>query len=407
MKKNLMIFAASTMLLFAACNKEDNDVYTINGDKITFGISMDEPQSADKQTYVGTTNRIWFDAGDQIYVNHEVCAVNPQSVAGSSATSSSLSYVGKVTATVSGTGRYDFVYPAASLQYDGTNYTGTFPAAVQAINSAVDNHLDASFPRFSNCQTPLWPMYYGISDISTQTNTIKLKNACSFIAPSFQYGAAFANAVFAPLVAQGTEYGVNAVPPSLNYMEGKIKSTIPLHGPAHLDYTDLQNPVMVMDATMPTAGFQILHIQGPRNAQVVYNPNRQDWNIAGVVPVAPVTNVDMTIRMASSFWVNLGTDNDPLYYYMVYVTDEKTLEGASLLRNTIHELKVNFNTIGDQNDEWYTVTDNTTFDTPRTVYRIAGGWLFLTQDLNEATYWTYHYRYLGADGQYHLFDLSE
>jgi len=394
MKKNLMIFAASTMLLFAACNKEDNNVYTINGDQITFGISMDEPQSADKQTYVGTNNRIWFNAGDQIYVNQVACLVNPQAVEGSSATSSSLSSQAKVTATISSTGSYDFVYPAGPIQFDGTNYTGTFPDAVQAINGAVNNQLDANFPSYPEHSTPLWPMYYGISDISTQTNRIKLLNACSFLAPAYIYGAEFANAVVGPFVAPGTEFGVNADVPTLNLKEVKVRTNIPLYGPAHLDYSTMSDPKMVMDATMPTCGYQVLHMQMGSlvGTPIQYNPNMQRFDIPGMVPIAPRDNASMTLRMSSSFWVSLGPDADgnPQYLWLCHVTNPKSIERATLARNKVNLLKVNFNTIGDQdeNDGWSYVTPRADIiANGEGVIRIAGGLLFVSRTRAHVETW--------------------
>lgn len=384
MKKNLMIFAASTMLLFAACNKEDNNVYTINGDKITFGIGMDEPQSADKQTFVGMTNRIWFDAGDQIFVNNERCLVNPEADPRYSASSSSSSAQGRVTASISSTGSYDFIYPAGPIQFEGGQYKATFPSQVQAVNIVQNNHLDGNFPTWPDyISTPIWPMYYGIPDISNQNSQIKLLNACSFLAPAFIYGTDFANAVFGPFVS-GTEYGVNAVPPALNITEVKIKSNIPLYGPAHLDYTDRSNPQMVMDATMPNCGYQILHVQmgGELGTPINYSNNMANWATPGVATVAPREASDITLRMLSSFWVNLGTDAAPDYYYLCYVSDSKTVR-ASLERNIVNLLRVNFNTIGDQNDPagWNFVTPYTDYVAHHEgIIRIANGYLFVTGD---------------------------
>ena len=53
MKKSLMVLAASAVILFAACNKEENNGYTINGDQITFGVGSGIPQDEGKQSFSG------------------------------------------------------------------------------------------------------------------------------------------------------------------------------------------------------------------------------------------------------------------------------------------------------------------------------------------------------------------
>lgn len=352
MKKSLMIFAASTMLLFAACNKEESNGYTINGDKITFGLNMDDTQSSDKQTFAGNYKQIWFNSNDQIYVNQVAYNVVPQVSEDYFESTTSVSPLAKVTASISADGRYDFVYPANAIQFDGTNYTATFPAQVQALNGATFNTFDNNLIRLVGDELPIWPMYYGITDIANQHNRIVLKNACAFLSPVFIYGPNWANKVFAPLT--GVSYGANSPCPNFYLHEGRIMSNIKLHGAAHLDYSNMNQPIMVVDDAMPTSGRQVVLFTAPANQTIRENQNNTEvQNIAGIIPIAPAQNFDTkNFRMAFSFWTNLeipasdGVAAHTETIVMCFVTNASETTNP-IMRNNRYAMEVNFQTLGE------------------------------------------------------------
>jgi len=349
MKKSLMVLAASTMLLFAACNKEDNNGYTINGDKITFGMSMDNAQDQGKQALHGDYKMIYFTTGDQIFVNHTPYAVFPQADPEDESTNNNYSYSAHVTANISDNGRYDFMYPYGVLQYDGTDYTATFPNNVQALNGATSNMFDNSIivdPDYS--VLPIWPMYFGIEDIEHFSGRVILKNTCAFISPTFTYGAAWANKVFKPIT--GVTYGPNASSPVMNIYDARMKSNIPLYGAAKLNYSNPQNPVMQITSAMPASGYQVLAFTAPANARIIEgNGEQEQVNVAGIVPIAPANNENAkSFEFSFTFTADLpvatadgGTTTRT--FYMFFRTIPMTTT-APIVRNNRYWMEVNFQT---------------------------------------------------------------
>ena len=387
MKKSLMVLAASTMLLFAACNKEDNNGYTINGDKITFGMSMDDAQDQGKQAFHGPYKMIYFTEGDQIFVNHTPYAVVPQADPDMVGTTNTYSHLAHVTANISEDGRYDFMYPAGVLQYDGTNYTATFPNNVQALNGAMSNMFDNSIivdPDYS--VLPIWPMYFGIEDIENFSGRVILKHACAFISPNFTYGPSWANKVFKPIT--GVTYdGATVACPEMYIYDARIKSNIPLYGPARLNYSNPQNPVMQITGAMPASGYQVLAFTAPANARIAEgNGQQEQLNVAGIVPIAPAENDNSkSFEISFTFTADLpvatadgGTTTRT--FYMFFKTNPTTTY-APIKRNNRYWMEVNFQTLGNST---VTYTDGLEAYTRNKGGEITfgNGTLYISSDMN-------------------------
>lgn len=351
-----MIFAASTMLLFAACNKEENNGYTINGDQITFGMGMGEFQDEGKQSFNGEYKRIYFTTGDQILVNATAYGVYPQasSVAG---TSSEFSPLASVTATASADGRYDFMYPAGIFTVNEGTYTAFFPQHIQALaGNAVDNNID----NIAANRRPIWPMYFGVANIDNFSGRVILKNAAAFLSPSFIYGPAWANVVLAPLTGAqyGTIDGTNYACPTLNVVDGVIKSNQKLWGNATLNYSNISSPKMEMVETLSGNARDVLYFDCPANTTVVEGSssnNQEMTNVCGIIPVAPMMNNDTkTFQVRVALYVDVPINNVNTRVFICYTSSENEVEEFQVKRARRYMMPINIQTVGDDFDNSYT-----------------------------------------------------
>jgi hypothetical protein len=345
MKKSLMVLAASAAILFAACNKEENNGYTINGDQITFGVGSGIPQDEGKQSFSGAFKRIYFTTGDQMYVNGAVTDVRPQQASNATGSTANFSPFAKVTVTASSTGSYDFVYPFNTMTPGDNGYTATFPSGVQALNgNALNNDFNAptNYPLYF--VQPIWPMYAHLASINDFTGQVQMLNTTTFISPSFIYGPDWANEVFSELT--NVTYGEGTPCPVLNIADGRIRSNFRLNGPAHLDVTVPTWPVMVMDA--PDASYQAnpyeIYFAAHEGAVVTDGTETvgESQNIAGIIPIAPIENrSEKKFRM----FLGLNTTINGTTYYLLFRTKTAT-RTATLERNIRYFLSVNMQTIG-------------------------------------------------------------
>jgi hypothetical protein len=345
MKKSLMVLAASAVILFAACNKEENNGYTINGDQITFGVGSGIPQDEGKQSFSGRFKRVYFTTGDQMYVNGVAYPVRPQQSANATGSTGNFSPFAKVTVTASSTGSYDFVYPVNTMNPGTNGYTATYPAGVQALNgNALNNDLNAPTRSARYFAQPIWPMYANLASIDDFNGQIMMLNTCSFISPEVVYGPGWANEVFSELT--GETYGDGTPCPVLNFNDGRIRSNIQLNGPAHLDVSDPTWPVMVMDA--PDASYEAnpyeIYFAAHEGAVVTDGTEAvgETQNIAGIIPIAPIEN-----RSAKQFrmFLGLNTTINGTTYYLLFRSNTATRTG-SMERNLRYFLSVNMQTIG-------------------------------------------------------------
>lgn len=350
MKKNLMILAASTMLLFAACNKEEGNGYVINGNKITFGVGVDAPQMDGKQAYYGVDGRIFFTSGDQMFVNNTAYAVMPQTSdqARYSHYTNSWSGLAKVTSEVSENDAYEFIYPASIFNYNNDRYEATFPNQIQLVNPSANNDFSVP-PAYVNDNHPIWPMYFNIPDLQQFGGNIVLKNTTAFLCPTFQYTANWASEILAPVasVIAGEEvyYNADNAAPALTLLEGGIMSNIPLYGNAYLNTTNPSAPVMTMLPDGNTSLYD-LTFGAAGNVQVYDNPNATHSDQVGLIPVAPTSNTNAPETKTLKMWAHFTTTlaNEVVNVTIITKTGEAAMD---LVRNGVYTLYVDMRTTSD------------------------------------------------------------
>lgn len=362
MKKCLMVLAASTLILFAACKKEENKGYTVNGDQITFGVGMDSRTDDDKQSFNGEYKRIYFTTGDQMFVNNAQYSVIPMEAPNYPGSTNAFSPVGRVTVDVNPSGSYNFIYPAAIFTENSGVYTATFPAEVNLLNGNAANN---EFSLIPEALRPIWPMAFGIEDIATFYGDVILKNAVAFLSPNFIYGPAWCNVAFSRFtgVTYGTVGEVTTPCPVLTVKDVVIRSSRKLTGEATLNMDSPEFPKMVMNGTLSGNARDVVVCHSPENTIITENngTNQELLNIAGILPVAPMPEAEV----AKFFQMNIYLECDldvvdaatPTHFYLKFVTNEaRTLD--PVLRSKRYMLNVNFQTVGEGLNGQYTINDD-------------------------------------------------
>lgn len=377
MKKCLMVLAASTLIMFAACKKEDKG-YTINGNQITFGVGLDTRTDDSKQSFNGEYKRIYFTTGDQMIVNDAPYSVIPKASENFPGSSSAFSPVGRVTVDVNPSGAYNFIYPAAIFAENAGQYNATFPAEVNLLNGKAANN---DFNLIPEAVRPIWPMAFGIEDITSFEGNVILKNATSFVSPNFIYGPAWCNAAFSRFtnVLYGTDINTNVTIscPVLTVTDVVIRSSKKLTGAAHLDMESPEFPKMVMNSSISGTTRDVVVCHAPENTIVSENlaTSQELQNVAGILPVPPmgegtkkfqmnvylecdldVANYTETVTSEGTVRVYDGTTTST-HYYIKFVTNEQSIT-EPLVRAKRHMMNINFQTIGNGINGTYTVNDD-------------------------------------------------
>ncbi len=351
MKKTFILLAASAMLL-AACNKEEStseNGYSIQGDKITFGVGMDNIQGEGKHYFDAAYNGIWFENEDSMLVNGTACAIRPIASTGYPSSSDTCSPIASVTAGLSASGAYDFVYPANRFSIGNNGqYETTFPTNIaDDYNGYVD---EGSYK-------PLWPMYAGIADLATFHGTLRMRNACAFLLPHFNYDSEWANVVLSPYTglryttldpewanAHLSQYtGVQySSCPNITCRGIRIFSNQKLRGPAHLDCSNPNYPIMVMDETIADDEREFIECGCNSDQPLSISCNTANGNgatnIGGIFPIAPRENND-----AKTFRVKTFISTSEPRLYMVFSSNESATT-SQIKRNNQYLLDVNFAT---------------------------------------------------------------
>ncbi len=345
-----MVLAASTLILFAACKKEENKGYTVNGDKITFGVGMDSRTDDGKQSFNGEYKRIYFTSGDQMFVNNAQYSVipmaSPENFPGST---NEFSPAGRVTVDVNPSGSYNFIYPAAIFNENAGVYTATFPAEVNLLNG---NAVNNEFSLIPEDLRPIWPMALGIEDIATFYGDVILKNAVAFLSPNFIYGPAWCNVAFSRFtgVTYGTVGDVTTPCPVLTVKDVVIRSSRKLTGEATLNMDSPEFPKMVMNGTLSGNARDVVVCHSPENTIITENngTNQELLNIAGILPVAPMPEETKFFQMNIYLECDLDVVDamTPTRFYLKFVTNEaRTLDPD--LRSKRYKLNDNYQTIGE------------------------------------------------------------
>ncbi len=316
MKKYLVILAASSLLVFASCNKEKNQAYTIEGNKIVLNVAGELPQDNNaKQTWSGERLRIFFNSGDQININGTDYALScyPSNIAG---TSTSVSNYARVTCDLADD--YKLFYPTEGYTSITPNADGTDFIATVNMPTHVTLIPNTAMNRFSTMNyTPVWPLYTFLSDEVMHENNpalagattedgscFELKNAVAVIAPEVIYGQEWAELVF------GGSYENPADCPTLYFTDVVISANHQLTGAATLNTEDAAAPYIVMDNTLAEGSMDKVycHLDTPVEINGLATSHVMLGNVA--VPVMPAG----TSFQANLYFYVVNADGSNTYY---------------------------------------------------------------------------------------------
>ena len=354
-KKKLFILAAGSMLLLSACEKQGQSFFRIDGDRITFDVTMDGATAADKQAYNGPAQRIFFTSGDQVYINGAICDVNPIAAAAIPGSSSTFSPLAQMTASLSDNGTYEFVYPAAAVTKDGDSYTAHFPNDVRAMSNIQSyNAFDATDDM--GFSAPVWPMYFKTQDLDSQ-NGIILKNTCSFIGFRVTLGADYFNRIFHDYYEYfgdpNFDTTFTAAPTIEPSSISLIGSGIRLAGDAQLDCSDTDAPVMVMSENLSQNDTLLIRLPADSSAQSNAQIVSRDL---GIITIAPApNNIQKSFALEFTYYIRHSNgelsvlthifrgnsttapiERNHLYYMNIGLADlPKTITGTSTGDNMV------------------------------------------------------------------------
>lgn len=309
MKKYLVILAASSLLVFASCNKEKNQAYTVEGNKIVLNVAGELPNDNAKQTWSGERLRIFFNSGDQININGTDYSLScyPSNIPG---TSTSVSNYARVTCDLASD--YHLFYPAEAYTVTDGDNEGEYVATVN-MPTHVTLIPNLAMNRFSTMNyVPVWPLYTYLNE-ETMNSTLsttddgarfELKNAVALIAPAVIYGQEWAEVVF------GGTYATPEDCPTLYFTDVVISANEKLTGAATLNTEDATAPYIVMDNTVAEGSMDKVycHLDSPVAITGLATSHVMLGNVA-----APVMPAGTSFQVNLYFYV-LDAAGTPTYY---------------------------------------------------------------------------------------------
>ena len=306
MKKYLVMLAASSLLVFAGCQKESaQKPYTIEGNQVVFNIAGEAPSNSnDKQTINGG-QYLFFNTGDQILINGVASTASCYRY--NSLGSDAVSPYAKVVAATADD--YTFYYPA-QLFTEGDvagQYIVNMPNHVSLVpNSSMYNFAGLAY-------APAWPLYAYISAADMETPTeatttgegtlFQLKNTYAVLCPAIDYSFAWANQVF------GANWETDAECPQLHVTNIVIYANKQITGPATINATDPTAPVLEMSTEL-TSGYDkvICDLDGEFVLNADVNITRYLGNVS--IPPLPAR----TEFKANIYFYVVNADNSRTYY---------------------------------------------------------------------------------------------
>lgn len=306
MKKYLVMLAASSLLVFAGCQKESaQKPYTIEGNQVVFNIAGEAPSNSnDKQTINGG-QFLFFNTGDQILINGVASTASCYRYNGLG--SDAVSPYAKVVAATADD--YTFYYPA-QLFTEGDvagQYVVNMPNHVSLVpNSTMYNFAGLAY-------APAWPLYAHITAAEMETPTaatttgegtlFQLKNTYAVLCPAIDYSFAWANQVF------GANWEADAECPQLHITNVVIYANRKVTGPAKINATNPTAPELEM-LTALTSGYDkiVCDIDG----ELVLNADVNITRYLGNVSIPPLPAP--TEFKANIYFYIVNADNSRTYY---------------------------------------------------------------------------------------------
>ena len=251
MKKYLVMLAASSLLVFAGCQKESaQKPYTIEGNQVVFNIAGEAPSNDnDKQTINGG-KFLLFNTGDQILINGVESTVSCYRYNNSG--SDAVSAYAKVSAATADD--YTFYYPA-QIFTEG-DVAGQYVVNMPNHVSLVPNSSNYNFAGLT--YAPAWPLYTQISAAEMVAPTgatttgdgtlFQLKNTYAVLVPAISYSFTWANQVL------GGNWETDEECPQLHFTNVVIYADQKITGPATIDATRPTAPTLVMSTAL-ASGF--------------------------------------------------------------------------------------------------------------------------------------------------------
>lgn len=347
MKKISILVAAFAMIAFTGCN-DKNEQGALTPDEngmVSLNLAGESYGSNDKQGYYAADQYIEFQIGDQCYgnaalANLELIDMTTLEAIPTTDANATSRYARLSVPAANITLPFSILYPANAF-VEGTE--ADFPqwnVPMASIVQWIPENATAGYRTTVQAgMTSSWPMAAQVEDFR---GTYQLKHTVAILTPAFKFGTAYLQALSAKypndfVYAVGDDVALTVdsiVLTSTNSM---------LTGNAHVDFTNPDEPTLVMDGTVPADGDVLIVKPNSANLSDYYNAasgNDIPTNNLGNICVAPKEAGDM-LQMTFYFTLDDGVN----YYRFVYTGNNVTLtdipEAMSVLRRCRTTLSMN------------------------------------------------------------------
>ena len=331
MKKYLVMLAASSLLVFAGCQKESTQKpYTIEGNQVVFNIAGEAPSNDNEKQTINGGKFLLFNTGDQILINGVESTVSCYRYNNSG--SDAVSPYAKVVAAVADD--YTFYYPAQIFTEGDVagQYVVNMPNHVSLVpNSSMYNFAGLAY-------APAWPLYAHITAAEMETPTaatttgegtlFQLKNTYAVLVPAIDYSFTWANQVF------GGNWETDDDCPQLHVTNVVVYANKKITGPATINATDPTAPELQMSTALASGYDKIIC---DLDGELVLNADVNITRYLGNVSIPPLPA--RTTFKADIYFYIINADNTRTYYKYSSKTATSTFPS---LRTNKDYMKFNF-----------------------------------------------------------------
>ena len=348
MKKISILVAAFAMIAFTGCNKEkENQGFTPdeNG-MVSLNLAGESYSSNDKQGYYAADQYIEFQIGDQCYGNAalaDLTLVDMTTMEDLPTTDPTLTsrFARLSIPSDNLTFPFTILYPANAFEQGAVEDFPEWNVPMAANVQWIPENATAGYRTTVLAgQTSAWPMAAQVADFRS---TYQLKHTVAILTPAFKFGTAYLLALsraypndFAYQIGDDVALMVDSVV--------LTSSNSMLTGNSHIDYTNPEEPTLVMDGTVPADGDVLIVKPNAANVSDYYLPasgNDIPTVNLGNVCVAPKHAGD---QLQMTFYFTL-MDITGTAYHFVYTGNDVTLtetpEAMSVLRSFRTTLSMN------------------------------------------------------------------
>ena len=331
MKKYLVMLAASSLLVFAGCQKESaQKPYTIEGNQVVFNIAGEAPSNDNEKQTINGGKFLLFNTGDQILINGVESTVSCYRYNNSG--SDAVSAYAKVSAATADD--YTFYYPAQV--FTAGDVAGEFIVNMPNHVSLVPNSSMYNFAGLA--YAPAWPLYAHITAAEMETPTaatttgegtlFQLKNTYAVLVPAIDYSFTWANQVF------GGNWETDDDCPQLHVTNVVVYANKKITGPATINATDPTAPELQMTTALASGYDKIIC---DLDGELVLNADVNITRYLGNVSIPPLPA--RTTFKADIYFYIINADNTRTYYKYSSKTATSTFPS---LRTNKDYMKFNF-----------------------------------------------------------------